>query len=692
MKIVRTGALAVLVLAAHLAPAHLSAQEEQAADSLEVIPLVPLTVTVLRTPVRMDQAPFTVAAWRRDAAERARPGQGLDEALRGVAGVQVDNRYNDALGERLSIRGFGARAQFGVRGVKVVVDGIPATMPDGQTTLNHLDLASLGRVEVIRGPASALWGNGAGGVVQLETEPPPVSGFRQELESAAGSNGFLRLTSVTAGHAGAAAYRVAFSRTASDGYREWNASEIYRGNAMVRYAPGVNDIRVVGHFVHYDAQNPGALTVAQIAEDRRQANDNNRAQRTGEEGVHGQLGVVWRRPVGQNDLEVSVHGIVRSLTNPIPPTIIELDRLAGGARIALHGSVDIADRELRWSVGAETELQRDDRQNWVNEQGTRGELTLDQFETVTGVGAFAQVAAPLAARVHALGGIRYDRYRFEAEDRLITADNPDDSGSRTMDALSPSVGVLVEWDSRVQLYTNVATSYETPTTTELVNRPTGAGGFNPDLDPQRTVSVEVGLKGRIGQSLAYDVAAYRARVEDALISFEVQDAPGRQFFRNAGTALHRGAEASLSLALFDGLTGRIGYTYTDARFDSYVTEDGAFDGNRVPGVAPFRFDAALTYRGRRGWFVGVDYRRVSRIPVNDANTAFSPGYQVTDLRLGMERLRLGGVSLSPFAVVSNVFDEEYNASVTVNAFGNRYFEPAPGRSFHLGARVTLGRS
>src|SRR5690606_22969824 len=187
MKIVRTGALAVLVLAAHLAPAHLSAQEEQAADSLEVIPLVPLTVTVLRTPVRMDQAPFTVAAWRRDASERARPGQGLDEALRGVAGVQVDNRYNDALGERLSIRGFGARAQFGVRGVKVVVDGIPATMPDGQTTLNHLDLASLGRVEVIRGPASALWGNGAGGVVQLETEPPPVSGFRQELESAAGA-------------------------------------------------------------------------------------------------------------------------------------------------------------------------------------------------------------------------------------------------------------------------------------------------------------------------------------------------------------------------------------------------------------------------------------------------------------------------------------------------------------------------
>src|SRR5690606_8436188 len=362
----------------------------------------------------------------------------------------VDNRYGRGLGDRLSLRGFGARAQFGIRGVKVVVDGIPATLPDGQTTLNHLDLASLGRVEVIRGPASALWGNGAGGVLQLETELPPVAGFRQELESVAGSNGFLRLGSVTAGEAGGASYRVAFSRTATDGYRDWNASEIYRGNAVVRYAAGVNDIRLVGHFVHYDAQNPGALSTAQLAESRTQAHGNNRIQRTGEDGVHGQLGAVWRRPVGQNDLEVSAHEIVRSLTNPIPPTIIGLDRLAGGARVALHGSVVLADNELRWSVGAETELQRDDRQNWANEEGALGELTLDQFETVTGVGAFAQVAAPLGARVRAFGGFRYDRYRFEAEDRLIAADNPDDSGSRSMDALSPSVGLLVELDPRAQ--------------------------------------------------------------------------------------------------------------------------------------------------------------------------------------------------------------------------------------------------
>jgi iron complex outermembrane receptor protein len=689
MKSVRTGPLTTLVLLTAWAPACLSAQELPP-DTLEAIPLVPLTVTVLRTPLRTDQAPFTVTALRRDAAERARPGLGLDEALRGVAGVQVDNRFNDALGERLSIRGFGARAQFGIRGVKVVVDGIPATLPDGQTTLNHLDLASLGRIEVIRGPASALWGNGAGGVVQLETEPTPVAGFRQELETVAGSNGFLRLGSVTAGQAGGASYRVAFSRTASDGYREWNASEIYRGNAIVRYTAGVNDFRLVGHFLHYDAQNPGALTVAQIADDRKQANGNNRTQRTGEDGVHGQLGAVWRRPVGQNDLEVSAYGIVRSLTNPIPPTIIGLDRLAGGARVALHGTVGVADREIRWSVGAEAEHQRDDRQNWVNEEGARGELTLDQFETVTGLGVFAQVAAPIGARVHALGGLRYDRYRFEAEDRLIAPDNPDDSGSRSMDALSPSVGLLVEVDPRAQLYANLTTSYETPTTTELVNRPTGAGGFNPDLDPQRTRAVEVGLKGRIAQSLAYDVAVYRAEVEDALIPFEVQTAPGRQFFRNAGTARHRGAEASVSLALFDGLIGRIGYTYTDARFESYVTEEGAFDGNRVPGVAPFRFDAALSYRGRQGWFVGVDYRRVSRIPVNDANSAFSPGYQVTDLRAGLEGVNLGGVSLAPFAAITNVFDAEYNASVTVNAFGNRYFEPAPGRGFHVGARVNFG--
>ncbi|HEX7120618.1 MAG TPA: TonB-dependent receptor [Longimicrobiales bacterium] len=660
------------------------------ADTAAVLALDSLTVTVLRTPTRLADAPYAVEALTRDAADRARPALGLDEAFRGVAGVQVDNRYNFALGERVSIRGFGARSQFGVRGVKVVVDGIPATLPDGQTSLSHVDPGVVGRVELVRGPASALWGNAAGGVLQLETAAPAAVPLRQTLEAVAGADGMLRLASTTEGVRGDAAYRLSISHLSTDGHRDWSGAGRLRANGQLRYRTGAGELRFVGGFTRYDARNPGALSAAQLAEDRTQAHGFNRSQRTGEEAVEGRLGASWRQAVGAGALELSAYGVAKRLENPIPPTIIDVDRVAGGVRAILHAVAPLGGREVRWSVGVEAERQRDDRRNHDNVDGARGALTLDQLETVTAAGVFAQLSAPLGARLHLLGGIRYDRFRFQTEDRLVAGGSPDDSGRRDMDALSPSFGVLVDLDARARVYANVATSFETPTTTELANRPSGAGGFNPALEPQRTRSFEAGVKGRFGDVAAYRLAAYRARVVDALIPFEVPGAEGRQFFRNAGSVVHRGIEASVTFAWRRRWTARIAYTLTDARFETYAVGDAVHDGNRVPGVAPFRFDLALTYRSPAGWFAGVDHRRVSRTPVDDANEAFSARYRVTDLRAGLDRVRFGAVDVAPFAGVSNLFDAEYNAAVTVNAFGGRYFEPAPGRAFYVGARLAIG--
>ncbi|HEX6939385.1 MAG TPA: TonB-dependent receptor [Longimicrobiales bacterium] len=673
-----------LVTAAHSA----FAQQPPPADT--VLALDSLTVTVLRARSRAADAPYAVEALIRGVADRARPALGLDEAFRGVAGVQVDNRYNLALGERISIRGIGARSQFGVRGIKVVVDGIPATLPDGQTSLSHVDPGALGRVELLRGPAAVLWGNAAGGVLQLETAAPAMVPLRQTFEAASGADALLRVSATTEGVRGRAAYRFSVSRRSTHGHREWSDADDLHANAQLRYGAGAGELRLTGGFTRYDAHNPGALSAAQLAEDRTQAHGVNRDQRTGEEATEGRLGATWRRPIAPGEVEVSAYGVAKRLENPIPPTIIDVDRIVGGARVIVHGVAPLAGRELRWSAGVEAERQRDDRRNHDNEAGTRGALTLDQRETVAAAGVFARLAAPLGPRLRAVGGVRYDRVRFTAEDRLVTAGDPDDSGRRAMEAVSPSFGVVFVADERARVYANVATSFETPTTTELANRPTGAGGFNPTLEPQRTRSIEAGVKGSVGDVASYQLAAYRARVVDALIPFEVPGAAGRQFFRNAGSAVHRGVEATLVLAWRRRWTARIAYTVTDARFDRYTVGDVAYDGNRVPGVAPFRFDLALTYRAPAGWFIGVDHRRVSRIPVDDANEAHSPGYRVTDVRAGLAGVRLGALEVAPFAGVTNLFDAEYNASVTVNAFGGRYFEPAPGRAFYLGARVVFG--
>ena len=643
-------------------------------------PLRPLEVRVLRQPTLLRDAPLAVSVVGGAQVARARPGTSLRAALVAVPGVQVDDRHNEALGERIAIRGFGARAQFGVRGVRVVVDGIPATFADGQSALSHVDPALLERVEVIRGPASALWGNAAGGVLLLETAGPGAGPLSQELEISGGAHGLLRLESVTRGDG----WLLGVSRRAGDGFRAWSSYEkrMLSARGRVAAAGGVLDASV--HGVDYDARNPGSLSAEQRAEDRAGAHPFNVTQRTGEDGRQGQLGVRWRGPLRGGGLEVAAFGIARRISNPIPPSIIDLDRNAGGVRALWRSGGNGAER-VAWSVGVEGEGQWDDRRTFANEGGERGEPQLDQAERVWAGSAFGQVVLRPAPALAVLGGLRGDRLSFRARDRRPAGDT-DDSGTRVMAALSPSLGVSVDAAPWLLLYGNAATAFETPTTTELANRPSGAGGFNPELEPQRTLSLEVGTRGQRGAALGWELALYRARVEDALIPFEVPEAAGRQFFRNAGSAVHRGAELAVAGAPARGVLAQVSWTWTDARFDDYATADARFDGNRVPGVAPHRVEGALTVE-RAGWLVGVEHRWQDETPVDDANSAVSGAYHLTGLRASARVPARRGLLLEPYAGVSNVLDRRYDASVVVNAFGRRYYEPGPGRSLYGGLRV-----
>jgi iron complex outermembrane receptor protein len=669
------------------------AQREGAAgDTSRVIAIDTLSVRVLRTPIPARRAPYAVSVRAGEELRRARPGMALDETLGGIPGVQVDNRFNYALGERISVRGFGARAQFGVRGVRVLVDGIPATLPDGQTTLNHVDVGALGRAEVIRGPASALYGNAAGGVVRLSTLPPPPVPLASEYRAVGGSDGLLRLQTSAAGTSGALAYRGSLTRLTYDGYREHAGAENTLGSASLAWRRGGDAVRLSFTGVRYDARSAGSLTDSLLRADRRAVAPVYLRDDTGEEGRQGQLGVTWEHALGGGALEAAAYVLGRSIENPIPFSFVDLDRRVGGVRAAVSGLLAVGGHNARWTAGAEAERQRDDRKNFTNESGRPGTETLDQRERVTALAGFAQALLPLGGRVDLLGAVRYDRFRFQADDRLVTAANPDDSGARTMDAWSPTAGVTFAATDAVSLYANFATAFETPTTTELVNRPTGAGGFNPELSPQRTTSVEAGVKGRAGPA-AFELAAYRARVRDALIPFEVEGAPGRQFFRNAGRAVHRGVEASATVDVAPWMRARAAYTLTDARFGRYVKGGTDLEGNRVPGIAPHRVDASVDWTSRRGPFGGIEARHESAVPVADTDStgAFdSPAYTVFDLRAGWAELRVGRARATPSIGVRNLFGVDYNTSVSINAAGRRYYEPGPGRTFHAGLMVRLG--
>jgi len=690
--------LARAAAAVLLSAVPLAGQERDARDTLKVVAVAPLTVTVLRGPVDAGREPYPVASLGEDALRQGKTGAFLEEALDGLPGVQVQNRFNYAVGERISIRGFGPRAQFGVRGIRMLVDGIPATFPDGQSALDHVDLGSLGRVEVLRGPGSSLYGNAAGGVLTFESRRPAPESFHQEVRATGGSHGLLNLQALGTGTAGATGYLVSAARLGYHGYRTdptgeretYGRARRWNANAHLRRPVGTGVLSLVLNAADLDAENPGSLSEALLDEQGPIAFANNVRQRTGKEVSQGQLGGAWTGPLGDLDGELAAWGITRDVRNPIPGTIVDLDRLAGGARALFRGGAGSGPRALSWGAGAEIELQRDDRRNFANASGEEGALTLDQLEHVLATGAFVQGRLSPVRRVEVSAALRYDRFRFEARDRFVGAGDPDDSGERVMDALSPSLGVFVEVARPLGLYASVATALETPTTTELTNRPDGGGGFNPDLEAQRGVTWEAGLRGRVGERIGYELTAFRTEVDDELVPFEVPEQQGRTFFRNAGSSVHEGVEAALRAVLTRSLSAQLAWSHVDARFESYQVDGEDFSGNPVPGLAPHRLEGLLRAEGGR-WFADVEGEWVDEVPVSDAGDARAPSYALLDVRAGLDRVQAAGLALSPFAGVSNVLDEEYVASVVVNAFGSRYFEPGPGRTFHVGLTASWTR-
>jgi iron complex outermembrane receptor protein len=684
----RAGWLVMLLSTLHAGPGRAQIPPDT------VVEIEPVLVRVLSSAVGTG-TPYPISVASRTELQRGTTGASLEEALRTLPGLQIQNRFNLAAGERFVIRGFGARSQFGIRGIRVLVDGIPATLPDGQTTLDHVDPGSLARVEMLRGPGAASYGNAAGGVLHLESLPPTTGPAELEGRSAMGSNGLQSHYASISGSSGPLGYRAAASRFTYDGFRTdpvavdggtYGRSTRTVVNGALTFPAGPGTLRVHLNALDMASENPGALSSALVAEGDRQAYRFNVIQRTREDVRQGQAGMAWDGSVFGLEAELASWGIRRDFAGRIPPSVIEFDRRAGGAR-TLVGSTRRTDLGfLSWKAGLEIELQRDDRRNWVNEGGEKAGLSLDQLEQVRGYGAFAQARLDLTPRLAASAGIRYDRFRFQVDDRFLD-DATDDSGARGMHAVSPSVGLVYAFGPPVELFASAASFFETPTTTELANRPEAAGGFNPDLDPTRGRTLEGGVRGRLGETWSGEITLFRTSLEDELIPFEVPTDPGRTFFRNAGRSSHQGWEITVEGRPSRSLRTRLAYTRVDGRFDRFTAGGADFDGKRIPGLAPFRVDGRLALVGSTA-FAEVRGLYQDAMPVDDANTAESAGYFLADFRMGISGLRAGQVSLSPFLSVSNVLDRTYDTSVVVNAFGSRYYEPGPGRSLALGMRVS----
>jgi iron complex outermembrane receptor protein len=443
------------------------------------------------------------------------------------------------------------------------------------------------------------------------------------------------------------------------------------------------------------AENPGALTLAQVDSAPEQP-DRLSVQKKARKAVHQvQLGLSARRPFADDgELVAQIYGGTRSLYNPLTFAVVGIDRRQGGAGARVTLPVGTMNR---LSVGADAQWLNDARKNWANCNGLaaatttcpsltveKGALSLDQRELVSSIGPYVRDELDVG-RLRATAGVRADQVRFELQDHYL-ADGRDDSGVRTLHAVSPMLGVAARLTPLHSLYANVGSAFETPTTTELGNQADGSAGLNADLKPQYSTTFEVGGKGLAASRLQYDVALFDTEVRDELIPFEVPGGAGRTYYRNAGRTRRQGVEVELGTDV-GPVTLTAAYAWSHFRFRDFVNGTAQYAGNTIPGIPEQQLQGAATWKFSHAYVVGEALTK-SRVFVNDANAAAAPSFAVFNARLGGTAV-FGKPWLSPVVGVQNLFDRHYVGSVAINASGasiaaTKFYEPAPGRTWFVG--------
>jgi iron complex outermembrane receptor protein len=656
---------------------------------------------VVVTATRVDQPSLGIpASIDRVYAEEIREGRpqvNLSESMGRVPGLVVSNRQNYAQDLQISSRGFGARATFGVRGIRLVSDGIPASMPDGQGQASTFDLGSAERIEVLRGPFSSLYGNAAGGVINVLTEDaPPVPTL--DVGVYGGSYGTWRGALKFGGQWGALNAVGDVSRFDTEGYRDHSAALRDQLNAKGRIALGdASRLTLVATSLRQpDTQDPLGLTKAQVAQNPRQVVPQAIQFDTRKTIEHDQAGATFEHALNaQNRLQVSGWMGTRfveqflAFQGSTPATtsggVVSLDREFGGGALRFFSDLALAGRPLRLSLGAEYERMAERRRGFENLNGVAGALRRDEDDTVSSTGAYAQAEWNFAERWSAHLGVRATEVSFESVDYYVAAGNPDDSGTKDYRATTPVAGLLYRLDPATSLYANFGRGFETPTFAELSYRNPPATGLNFALEAAKSRHVEVGAKLVRAGAWRGNAALLDIETENEIVTD--QSSGGRTTFRNAGRTQRRGVELAAESLVAGPWEARAAYTYLDAVFADAFNLVAA--GNRLPGVPKHQFYVEGAWRhAPAGLRVAAEFLYRSDVAVNDVNSEYAPSFGVVNVVLGFEQ-RGSRWRLSEFLRIDNVGDRAYIGSVVVNDANGRFYEPAPQRSMLLGVQASL---
>lgn len=702
MKIItaRQAAFPALLFPFVFSPVSQAATAED--EQTMIVSATPQTVSELDTPA-------AVTVVEGEDMRLATPRINLSESLNGVPGLQVQNRQNYSQDLQLSIRGVGSRSAYGIRGIRLYVDGIPATMPDGQGQTSNIDLSSVQNVEVLRGPFSALYGNSSGGVMNVTTEtgrqPPTI-----EASSYYGSFGSWRYGMKATGamgdgtQAGDVDYTVSTTRFTTHGFRDRSSAQKNLANAKLGVRlDDASKLSLIFNSVDIHANDPGGLTESEWKANPQQSP---RAEQfnTRKTIKQTQAGLRYERQLSEHDdLSVMMYAGERETTQyqsiPMAPQrdnpahaggVIVLQRHYQGidTRWTHRGELGVP---VTFTTGLNYENMSENRKGYENYRlnngvpqfGVKGDLRRNERNLMWNVDPYLQTQWQLTEKLSLDAGVRYSSVWFDSNDHYVTPGNRDDSGEASYHQWLPAGALKYAFTDAWNVYLAAGRGFETPTINELSYRPDGQSGLNFGLKPATNDTVEIGSKTRIGDGLL-TAALFQTDTDDEIVV--ATSGGGRTTYKNAGKTRRQGAELSWDQRFAGNWRVNASWTWLDATYRSNVCKSGDCNGNRMPGIARNMGFASLGYVPDEGWYAGTDARYMGDIMADDHNTAKAPSYTVVGLNTGY-KFNYSNLTVDVFGRVDNLFDKEYVGSVIVNESNGRYYEPAPGRNYGVGVNL-----
>ena len=648
------------------------------------IKLKEVVVSITKIKENIKNSPFAISSKSFSKFQSTAKQFYLSEYIENVPGVFISNDNNFAQDSRISIRGFGSRANFGIRGIKLIVDGVPETTPDGQSQIDNLNLEIIEKIEIIRGTNSSLYGNSSAGVIKIQS----ISEFEKNFTKigyALGSNNQEKKQALVGIKSNETFYTFLVSETKGNGYR--NFGDFKNSNLNFRVKKNISkDSWLSFNFNIVDSpysNDPGGLKIEEVNQDREQARERNLQYNTSEEINHYKASSSFNKKINEK-LSFSTYAFIsnRNFNGKIPVKnggAIDLKRKYWGI-----GGSFLFKSKLKTQIGFDIGNQIDRRKRYNNDIGIIGEQVLDQNEKFTNLGIYLVNNYNLD-RFSISSGLRYDTNKVKLEDLFFS--DGDSSGNIILSSFNPSLGLNYKLNKKSRIFVNTSSGFETPTLNEFSSSPIGTG-FNKNLKSQINMGFELGFSMFDTQKKSnIDIVYFRSITNDEILSYEDEKFPNQKFYNNAGKTERNGIEIT-GLYTLNRTIISSSYSLGDYVFKEFIENNFNYKGNKIPGIPNDIFTLSIEHKTKNELFLNLNFKNIGTIYANNSNTIKIDKFNTFNFKIGKE-LKLSRSVFYPYLIISNVFNKEYFDNIRINAFGGRYYEPAPKRTIFGGVRITL---